>query len=57
YLEIKTEHSISQFIDEIWEIKEVVLYNKITDTTFSVNSEVSPLAKKIISKISPDLSY
>lgn len=57
YLEIKTEHSIRQIIDEIWEIKEVVLYNKITDTTFSINSEVSPLAKKIISKISPDLSY
>lgn len=57
YLESLTKLSLRQIIDAIWQIKEVLLLNTLTDTSFTIRSDFSLLAKDILRKIDPNLSY
>ena len=57
YLESLTKLSLRQIIDAIWQIKEVLLLNTLTDTSFTIQSDFSLLAKDILRKIDPNLSY
>lgn len=57
YLEALTKLSLRQIIDAIWQIKEVLLLNTLTDTSFTIRSDFSLLAKEILRNIDPNLSY
>lgn len=57
YLEIKTQLSLKQILDEIWEIKDVHLYNTLSETSFSIRSKISQQAREIVKKISSNLTY
>ncbi len=57
YVEIKTQISLKQIINEIWEIKDVHLYNTLTEANFSIRSKISPEASSIVKKIDPHYTY
>lgn len=57
YLEIKARMSLKLILDEIWEIKDVHLYNTLTETSFSIRSKISPEARGIVRKTAPNLPY
>lgn len=57
YLEIKTKLPIRQVIDGIWNVTEAKLFNKVTNTTISLESEVTSKSKNIIDLLDKSLSY
>jgi len=57
YLEIKTKLPIKQVIDSIWNVTETKLFNKITNTTILLQSEVTSKSKNIIDLLNKSLSY
>ncbi len=57
YLEIKTKLPIKQVIDSIWNVTEAKLFNKITNTTILLQSEVTSKSKNIIDLLNKSLSY
>lgn len=57
YLEIKTKLPIRQVIDSIWNVTEAKLFNKVTSTTISLQSEVTTKSKNIIDLLNKSLSY
>lgn len=57
YLEIKTKLPIRQIIDGIWNVTEAKLFNKVTSTTISLQSEITSKSKNIIDLLDKSLSY
>ena len=48
YFEIKTNPPIKQIIDSIWNVTEAKLFNKVTSTTISIQSEVTSKSKNFL---------
>jgi hypothetical protein len=57
YLEIKTKLPIRQIIDGIWNVTEAKLFNKVTSSTISLQSEITSKSKNIIDLLDKSLSY
>ncbi len=57
YLEIKSKLPIRQVIDGTWNDMEAKLFNKVTSTTISLQSEVTSESKNIIDLLNKSLSY
>ncbi|MDF1613326.1 IS1634 family transposase [Stygiobacter electus] len=57
FLEIKTKLPIRQIIDGIWNVTDAKLFNKVTSTTISLQSEITSKSKNIIDLLDKSLSY
>lgn len=57
FLEIKTKFSLKQIIDAIWTVTDAKLYDKNTNTTFTVRVEVNPNSQDVVNKLNEVLSY
>ncbi|OGU77260.1 MAG: hypothetical protein A2W11_02225 [Ignavibacteria bacterium RBG_16_35_7] len=55
--EIKIGLPIRQIIDAIWNVTEAKLFNKLTNKTISLQSEVTSKSKNIIDLLDKSLSY
>jgi transposase len=57
FLEINIKLSLRQIIDAIWEITDAKLYDKNTDSTFTIRAELDQNSKDVVDKLNEVLSY
>lgn len=57
YLEINTNISLKKIIDTLWLITDAKLYDKSTDRTYTLRSELSNDSQNVVNKINSILSY
>jgi transposase len=57
FLEINTKLSLKQIIDAIWEVTDAKLYDKNSNNTFTLRSELNQYSKEVIDEINSALSY
>lgn len=57
FLEINTKLSLKQIIDAIWVVNDAKLYDKTTNNSFILRSELNQSSMEIVNEINSALSY